>query len=123
MAILDDYQEAAERAQTHGFTRGQTAEVPTHGLLYVWEGRLRQTCDRAAHLANSLRAHRLAITGPDERISTAAVSQELDRPAHPSKVQGIEDALGELQKELECAIQEYEELAGIGLVREGDYYF
>lgn len=123
MAIIDDYRAREERAQEDGFAQSKTAEVPTHGLLYQWQQQLEHYCDQTADLANRLRAYRLAIAGPDERLTPIASTQTLERPANPSKVQGIEDTLADLGKQLETAILAYEELAKIGLVRDGDYYF
>jgi predicted RNase H-like nuclease (RuvC/YqgF family) len=122
MAIVDDYREAEERAQAHGFTRGTTAPAE-HGYLYQWEARLRHATERVAELSNLLRAHRLAITGPDERLAQVAASQTVERPPNPSKIQALEDAVSDLQKHVEEAHAEFEQLAHTGLVEPGDHYF
>lgn len=113
MNLNDDYREAEERAQTQMATASAPVEKPAE--IDGWIDRIEHNSKRISELAYALRAHRIALAGPEPENPQTKV-EKLQPAPNPAKLVRMTEALSVLDTTIQALTNEYTALENLRLV-------
>lgn len=122
MNLNDDYREAEERAQTQ--MAKASADIKKPAEIDRWIEGIEHNSKRICELADALRAHRIALAGPEvenpetsaERLLPALHQTKFNAAPNPAKLEAMTEAVAGLHITVQKLSDEYLKLERLNLV-------
>lgn len=119
MAITPTYdsQQTNAREAQERFSEGKIRTSPVEqGALQSWLHDIRNATDQVNAMAGNVRAYRIALAGPDDRLEKNPSAAGVDTAPPPSPMNQMSESLKMLFGAINSLQMEYHELEGTGLV-------